>query len=364
MTASTTRHFADRYGTSRKLFLDAAKGENASLETFQNPAANGPLDEPLYTDVARIGPPPGEAGQVLVVTSAVHGVEGFGGAGLQVFLLREELYRTMPESMALVIIHAVNPHGFAHARRVTEGNVDLNRNFLPHDGSYPDDSDYGYVHGLVVAADLGAAPTTYAERTRSHIEKFGLRAYQEAVTGGQWSHADGLFYGGRSPVWSNTMLRAICAAHTKGARAIAHLDLHTGLGPYGHGELICSNDPLLGADRVNDWFGTDTVTKLGDAHSASAPLKGVVAGIWRDHTTTAQVTTATLELGTRDLHTVLESLSLDNWLYLYGDITNSRGAEIKARIRDAFYPDETRWKEMVCVRAEEVIGQSIAGLAG
>lgn len=362
MPASNARHFADRYGASRKTFLDAAKGEGATLEAHQNPHANGPLDEPVYTDVARIGPAPGEAARVFVVTSAVHGVEGFAGSGLQVFTLREELYKALPEDTAIVFVHGVNPHGFAHARRVTEANVDLNRNFLAHDGHYPDDSAYGSVHAIVAPADLGQNKAARDERVKAFVAEHGQRSWQAAVTGGQWSHADGLFYGGREPAWSNTTLRAVCAAHTQGARAIAHLDLHTGLGPYGHGELICSARGDLGGERVADWYGTETMTKLGDAGSVSAPVTGAIFDLWTPHASKATVTVATLEFGTRDFRTVLDSLALDNWLYLHGDPESAQGREIKAMVTDALYPDEERWKDMLCARMAEIVGQTITGL--
>ena len=37
------------------------------------------------------------------------------------------------------MIHALNPFGFAHLRRANEDNVDLNRNFVDHEGgNYPE----------------------------------------------------------------------------------------------------------------------------------------------------------------------------------------------------------------------------------
>ncbi len=363
MPALTARHFADRYGTCRKLFLDAAKGEGAALQTLQNPNANGPLDEPLYMDVARLGPPPGEASQVLILTSAVHGVEGFAGSGLQVFCLREELYRRLSEGAALVLVHAVNPYGFAHGRRVAEGNVDLNRNFLPHNGVYPDDSAYEAVHDLMAPADLAVNWQGYEDRIRAYIAERGQRVWQEMVTGGQWSHADGLFYGGRAPVWSNTTLRKVCAEQCRGASASVHIDLHTGLGPYGHGELIYCPDERLGAARIPSWYGTETTTALGDTASASAPLQGMIDTLWFDVPDAGAVTAVTLEYGTRDLRTVLGALALDNWLGIHGDPTDAQGLCIRGLLKDALYPDEDDWKEKICNRMVQVFAQTADGLS-
>jgi hypothetical protein len=40
------------------------------------------------------------------------------------------LYKTRAKLPTIVFVHALNPFGFKHHRRVNEDNVDLNRNFL------------------------------------------------------------------------------------------------------------------------------------------------------------------------------------------------------------------------------------------
>ena len=84
-------------------------------------------------DVACLGP--GQSRAVLVLTSGTHGVEGFCGSGCQVSLLEDSRFLRQIEraGIALLMIHAVNPYGFSHLRRVNEDNVDLNRNFIPFD---------------------------------------------------------------------------------------------------------------------------------------------------------------------------------------------------------------------------------------
>eukprot|EP01032_Pedospumella_encystans_P016815 gene16815-19167_t len=85
----------------------------------------GAQGEELAMDVAVQGP--ADAAQVLMTTSAVHGIEGFCGSAIQTGLLHS---LSLPPGVAVVHVHAVNPHGFSHARRVNEDNVDLNRNFI------------------------------------------------------------------------------------------------------------------------------------------------------------------------------------------------------------------------------------------
>jgi hypothetical protein len=58
------------------------------------------------------------------------GGEGLGGAGIQTGSFRSGVARELPPDTALLAVHAINPYGFAWMRRVTEGNVDLNRNVV------------------------------------------------------------------------------------------------------------------------------------------------------------------------------------------------------------------------------------------
>ena len=53
----------------------------------------------------------------------------------------------------------------------------------------------------------------------------------------------GLFFGGFEASWTNKTLRAVVKKHAGNAKHLALLDFHTGLGPYGHGELIYVGNP-------------------------------------------------------------------------------------------------------------------------
>jgi hypothetical protein len=89
----------------------------AVVESHVHPSARGPDDGELAMDVARVGPPDADA--LLVVSSATHGVEGFCGSGIQVALLGDPAVAAALASSgaALLLVHAVNPYGFAHVRR-------------------------------------------------------------------------------------------------------------------------------------------------------------------------------------------------------------------------------------------------------
>src|SRR3546814_13759815 len=71
-----------------------------------------------------------DARSLLVLTSAMHGEEGYCGSGCQVALLDDQtlLDKAQAGGIGILLIHAVNAYGFSWGHRTTEDNIDLNRN--------------------------------------------------------------------------------------------------------------------------------------------------------------------------------------------------------------------------------------------
>ena len=353
------QYFPATYGEGRANFRSSAKDAGAALESYVNPNARGPNGEELTTDVARIGP--ADARRVILICSATHGVEGFCGSGIQNALLSAGAFARLPDDTAAILIHAINPYGFAHVRRVTEDNVDLNRNFVDHDDVHPPSPEYDEIHALLVPADWGKAREEANAAIMRFIAERGMWAFQQAVSGGQYSHADGMFFGGVRPTWSNGTWRAILAKHGAGKR-VAFIDLHTGLGPYGFGELIYAGAPATRAHELaKQWYG-DELKSTEDGTSASARVAGHLGMAVDDAIPDGRAVSIAIEYGTLPVMEVFEALRADNWLYARGDVNTDLGRAIKRQIRDALYQDKDDWKEMVTARAREILGKTIAGL--
>ncbi|MAL78256.1 MAG: hypothetical protein CMN55_03985 [Sneathiella sp.] len=351
--------FSATYAEARTRFLECCMKRDIRVENHLNERAKGADGEDLYMDVARIGPQ--EASRLLVISSGTHGGEGFCGSGIQVGLLETEAFQNLPADTAVLLIHAINPYGFSHIRRVNEDNIDLNRNFLDFTDGVPDNPAYHEVHEWLLPDDWDGPARAKADAAIQHyIEDKGLKTFQAAVTGGQHIHADGLFFGGFGPSWSNKTLRGVIAKHAKNARHLAFIDLHTGLGPYGHGEIIYVGDPE-GLPRATEWYGDD-VTSPEAGTSASAIVRGTIDAGIAESAPNASLTAIAIEYGTIPVLEVLNALRADNWLYIKGDVESTQGKAIKQQMRDAFYCDADDWKEMVWTRGVELINKAIAGV--
>lgn len=356
----TMSPFSASYAEARGKFRDAATAAGASLSTYVHPEP-GPDGGELTTDCAWIGPT--DATAVLVLVSGTHGVEGFCGSGAQVDWLRRGEAGQLGTDQAVLLVHAINPYGFAWKRRVTHENVDLNRNFVDFSGPLPTNPDYETLAATVKPADWSGETQAAARKVlRAFAETHSFRAMAQAISGGQYTHSDGLFFGGSGPTWSRLTLESIFRTYLSQATDIGVVDYHTGLGPEGYAEPIISapqGSPEY--ERAMAWYGLAAKSHLsGD--SVSAQIAGDWLGAAPALLPHARFTGISLEYGTQDSNRVLDALRADNWLHAHGDPRSPQGQQIKAQILAAFYVDTDLWRGMVLGQSLMAVREAIAGL--
>jgi hypothetical protein len=360
-SSSATRHFSGSYAEARRKFLDAAAASGAAVESFVLDAHRGALGETLATDIALLGAP--DAAKLLIVSSGTHGPEGFCGSGCQVATLHDAdlLARLAQAGIALLLVHAVNPHGFSHLHRTNEDNIDLNRNHIPFDAPLPVNAAYAEVEPFVLPASWPPGAADEAAMA-AYIERHGLRGYRTAVTAGQYASPDGVFYGGTGPSWSNRTVRAILRKYAVKATDIAWIDIHTGLGPYGHGEKIYpGRNAAADLARARAWWGADVFAPF-EGNSASADVSGPVVSTVYDECPQARASPLGLEFGTLPDLEVLNRLRADTWLRRHPEAPAAQQRAIRQDLRDAFYCDNDEWKGMVLGQTRVVLLQTLQGL--
>jgi len=358
---NTADSFSATYQEARSKFRDAARDAGAGLDSVANPH-RGPDGGDLSTDVVWIGQP--DADRVLVMISGTHGVEGFCGSGAQVDWLRRGEAARLPPGVAVLMIHAANPHGFAWLRRVTEENVDLNRNWIDFDAPLPANPGYDALRDALCPAEWTESAQRASNRVlAAYAGAHGLDALVAASSGGQYVDPKGVFFGGSAPTWARRTQAAILTERLSGARSVGIIDYHTGLGPWGYGEQIITegrNDPAY--RRASGWFGA-ALASIADGASASTRISGDGLEAAPRILPWAEVTSIALEFGTIPGNRVLKALRGDNWLHAHGDPAAPEAAPIKAAIRAAFYGDRDDWKGMVAGQSVIACRQALAGLA-
>jgi hypothetical protein len=343
--------YSENYVEAREKFLGAAREARAELSRFAL-EQRGPDGTELSTDIAWLGPP--DAKRVIVTISATHGVEGFFGSATQIEWLRRGEAALLPEGVAALHIHAINPYGFAWLRRTNESNVDINRNWMDFTKPLPPTPLYDELSEDLCPSDW--SPESQARtgaRMSAWIQRHNPRIYQQAVSGGQWTHPGGLFYGGTEPCWSRRVLEAIITSRLGNASRICILDFHTGLGPYGYAEPIIGRrraDP--GFLRTRAWIGAGAKSLYGDG-STSAEVTGDTMSALPNLMPHALVDVVALECGIRPINEVALALRADAWLHRHGDPLSAEAKPIKAMVRAAFHSDEPIWQGMA-------LGQGLA----
>jgi hypothetical protein len=334
--------FSASYAQARSRFLAAAA--SAGLEVVSHvlplPGADG---EALAMDVALLGA--ADAPSLLIVSSGCHGIEGYAGSAAQLALLQDSDFVSAVHGrgLAVLFIHALNPHGFSWGSRVTQENVDLNRNFPDFARPLPANAYYRRIAPVLIP-DRWPPPLANMLRVGALLARHGMRALQAAVSSGQYADPRGLFFGGHGPAWSNATLRAVLRRFAATRSRIGWIDVHTGLGPRGGCErmLAAPHDPATLA-RSRAWWGPG-LTSTEDASSASPPLHGQMWSVIRDECPRAQYTGIAVELGTVGRLEVLQALRGDQWLARHPDAPAALRCAIKRRLRAAFYVETDGWK--------------------
>jgi len=349
--------FPHDYAEARTQWLSALRRLPADYRTYSCEGA-APGGESLATDVAWIGDERAEA--VLVLIAGTHGIEGFAGTAIQRDVLQriaaDEL--RLPEATACLLIHALTPWGYAWRRRCDADGIDLNRNCVDFNAPLPENPDYTHLRPALFSVD--AAQRQHA--LKRFAEHHGQTALEKAVSGGQYLDPSGPFFGGHRPAHGRRVCEAVISHHQLAKRRLAVIDLHTGLGPYGHGEIICDHDPgSAGALTAQRWYG-DAVTLPLAGTSSSVPKSGLLDYLW--HAVMDEDSCfVTLEFGSHGTDALFDVLLDDHRLWAAPAIDQTaRDRQARAMMRH-FCPNDVVWRELVLFRARQVIGQALRGVA-
>lgn len=327
------------YAQARADFLDAATGAGFEVRSFRHdePAPDGGA---LAMDAALKGL---DGPDLLVVISGTHGVEGIAGSFIQRRWLREGGSDGSPT--AVVLVHALNPYGYAWLSRTNENNVDLNRNAPASFDDAPDAPGYAELHDWLVGGEPESMTEDDVDEKRRAV---GEAVLARAVTGGQYSFPDGLFYGGTEAQWSRLRLEELLATLPDHYGRATVIDLHTGLGSFGAAEHIYTGtmaDAALEETRAR-FAPLDVACPDGD-RSVSAPVSGPLVNVFKAWRGRKPLAAIALELGLRGFAQTLNALRLSAWQRAHPDCSPALAAEIRRTVEAAFFSPESVWLEAI-----------------
>ncbi len=351
--------FSPDYATAQARFREGVRELQWQLETH-GVGVSGPDGQELTIDVGYCQGC--DVDKALVVSSGVHGVEGFFGSAVQVALM-QRWAATPPKGVRCVLMHGLNPYGFAWLRRGDQNNVDLNRNFLLPEERYEGSPDgYAGLDGLLNPQSPPSKWEPFIAKALWAIARNGMQRMRSTVAAGQYDFPKGLFYGGAEPSRTNQLLSEQLVRWLQGSRSVAHLDFHTGLGKSGTCKLLI-NYPLSELQRtwLTDWFGADSF-ESADCSSIAYDARGEFGRWCVSRKMADNYLFACAEYGTAEPVKMLAGLRAENRAYHWAAASSASTASAKEQLKELFCPASQQWRTQVLQHSLDLVDRAIQGL--
>ena len=352
--------YSNSYTESRTRFLHAANANGAKCQTYFVDS-----DGELAIDVVILGADEERsASPAVVVSSGLHGVEGYFGSAVQLALLERLQLRSVESGIKIILIHALNPFGFKHARRCNEDNVDLNRNFLLNAEQYSNSpAGYASLHPFLNPQTPPSRFEPYQLKALWYIWRYGVASLKASIVSGQYEFPVGVFYGGSSLSRTAQIVSEHCDDWIGTSEKVIHIDLHSGLGRFGAYKLLLNEDP--GSERYQWYahaFGAQHIEPLLIDDGTAYRVSGSLAGWMQSHFAAKQYYFVGAEFGTYGASRVLGAIRAENRAHHYGHCSDSSYRAAKAELLECFCPQSVKWRNGVVDSSLGIISKAIAAV--
>ena len=351
--------FYDEYDDVRAHLSDTAsslktRGYNVELSSYA-------IDESddLYIDSIYI-PATEKQTNLIVITTGVHGIEGYiGSVMLDVFWT--EIYESEinKANTGVLVVANVNPYGMKYHRRYNENNVDLNRNFILDWESFDTtvNKDYPKVDTFLGPDDtmgniVGHELSFYGSMIKELIED-GADTISNALLGGQYEYAEGVYYGGNGDEASTAYLKDVFKQTLESDyENIVHIDVHSGYGPRYNMVIFNSVFETMTEAESVELFGYDYIiaNDSEDFYATTGDTTDFYYRLKEKLGTDNTLFSTCFEFGTIG-DSFLDSIismkytveeNQNHWNPSDNETTNKI---IKERYQELFYPTEKDWRE-------------------
>ncbi len=354
--------FSPDYIAARDRFRALAAARGFLLEAYSI-GREGPSGEDLTIDAAILGDERPE--RAVVVSSGLHGVEGFFGSAVQTALLEGELAEgwSPPLGSALVLLHALDPYGVAWIRRFNEDNVDLNRNFLVDGEAYQGSPvHYAELNGLLNPEGAPGGLDLFWPRALWAILRHGMPEMKQAVAGGQYDYPRGLFFGGHEPSRTQRILAKHLPRWIGDSGPVLHVDFHTGLGPWATYQLLL--EPGLGPRRLarlEAQFGAEII-QPADPNGIAYNTRGDLGSWCQAMHLCGDYDFLCAEFGTYPALHVLAALRAENRAHHWVAPDDPATRQAKRRLMEVFVPADPCWRAWAVAAGLDIIRTALRAL--
>ena len=314
-------------------------------------------EENLYIDNIYL-PASGEKTNLIIITTGVHGIEGYiGSVMLDVFF--EEIYPTLnTENTGILIVANVNPYGMKNYRRYNENNVDLNRNFIEDWDSFDRSSNQEYpkvVNFLQPEGKMGNAfwhEVGFYMSLAKEAVFTGADTISDALLTGQYEYPTGVYYGGNGDEVSTTYLKGVFADCIDGEyENLIHIDVHSGYGPRYNMVIFNSVQDMTTEAEAIEMFGYEYIIAQDseEFYVTYGDTTDYFYRLARSKNSDKELYSTCFEFGTIGDSFIDSILSLkytvdENRQHFYPTTNKITAEVVRQNYMELFYPTEMEWR--------------------
>lgn len=364
----TDTWFSTSYHSDRQAFFsELTRFEAVTGRKVQHHGFTVDPSGDLTVSIAEYAAPRPE--RVYVVACGIHGVEGYAGSAIIRALLRTVLPKLDAQTTGLLLVHALNPHGFHHFVRVNRKNVDLNRNCAAHAEALFGSENREFETLRTLLGPARPCSLALKERVRFYVgigqalASSGTRTFRQATLAGQYVDPRSVFFGGAQVEPEIAFFQEIFVRIAHTYREVLLTDLHTGYG------VRAQAYPLFGRADSED-FRAYTQVGIRDgcsdkAYTVHGDLVGYCYKTSKRLRPDGTFNGVVVEIGTHglsmhdqlaDLHVVIA----ENQLRQHGAVDEATAATVRANFKELFYPQARAWRSKALEVGVETVTKLLA----
>ena len=298
--------------------------------------------------------------KLLIMTSGLHGIEGFAGSAIQHMFMQQIFQDSILDETGLFFIHGLNPYGFKYGRKVTEYNVDLNRNCLEEFPAKITNEGFAELKSFLIPAKEvnihSVNNKMFPLKVIMQSLTKGVSKIRESTLMGQYEFSNGFYYGGGGLEPQIKQLKKLFENILPKYKIVLNIDLHTGYGK--RGEMHVFLNPVDDEEvksSIEYLFSHETID-WGDSkgfYTINGDYLNWSNGLFKD----SLCIPILLEFGTfNSQHIIGSAKSLqiminENQGYHNGYKDSLSKVEVAKEFKELYYPASNHWRTKVMDRA-------------
>ncbi|MCF6333404.1 MAG: M14 family metallopeptidase [Draconibacterium sp.] len=367
---SSQQYFQDSYVECRSAFRFQANKLSTKIDSVQifSRIVPSKTDDDLTLDFCYV-PAQKETKKLLILTSGTHGVEGFVGSAVQKMFMNEVLTVEMLDNVGILFVHGINPFGFKYVRRVTENNVDFNRNCDTNKSLFSSKNS-GY-NDLYTMLNPEGKVNTKSLKNKFFlvvaIDKLlqeSMASLRQAILQGQYEHKKGLYFGGDNFEPQLAILGEVFKKISLDYESVFNIDLHTGYGergtchlfpnPIDDSKVKSTLENIFDGYQIN-WGDSD------DFYTINGSFTDYIGKLLSDKFYLPML----FEYGTLNSQTTIGSVKslhnmvLENQGAQFGYKSTSDSLKVKHSFMEMYNPSSEKWRTKIMIDSKAILIQAM-----